>query len=84
MAHHDTVIVSAGAFGIFAWIVMHNLLLAAFPPAPPSYTVYSVINGLMSHTAGRRSFFSHPKRVGGPQAHPTEIPLCVSWPWRRS
>ena len=43
---------AALVFGIFAWIVMHNLLLAAFSPAPPSYTVYSVINGFMSHTLG--------------------------------
>ena len=37
-------------YGIFAWVVMHNVVLALFSPAPPSYTVYSVINGLMAHT----------------------------------
>jgi hypothetical protein len=37
-------------YGIFAWIVMHNVVLALFSPAPPTYTVYSVINGLMAHT----------------------------------
>jgi hypothetical protein len=37
-------------YGIFAWVVMHDVVLALFSPAPPSYTVYSVINGLMAHT----------------------------------
>jgi hypothetical protein len=37
-------------YGIFAWVVMHNVVLALFSPAPPTYTVYSVINGLMAHT----------------------------------
>jgi hypothetical protein len=37
-------------YGILAWVVMHNVVLALFSPAPPSYTVYSVINGLMAHT----------------------------------
>src|SRR5580692_13001206 len=37
-------------YGIFAWVVMHNVILALFSPAPPSYTVYSVLNGLMAHT----------------------------------
>ena len=37
-------------YGIFAWIIMHNVVLALFSPAPPSYTPYSVINGLMAHT----------------------------------
>lgn len=37
-------------FGIFAWIVMHNVVLALFSPAPPTYTVYSVLNGFVSHT----------------------------------
>jgi hypothetical protein len=37
-------------YGVFAWVVMHNVVLALFSPAPPSYTVYSVINGLMAHT----------------------------------
>jgi hypothetical protein len=37
-------------YGIFAWIIMHNVVLALFSPAPPTYTVYSVINGLMAHT----------------------------------
>jgi hypothetical protein len=37
-------------YGIFAWVVMHNVVLALLSPAPPSYTVYSVINGLMAHT----------------------------------
>jgi len=37
-------------YGIFAWVVMHNVILALFSPAPPTYTVYSVINGLMAHT----------------------------------
>jgi hypothetical protein len=37
-------------YGIFAWVFMHNVVLALFSPAPPSYTTYSVINGLMAHT----------------------------------
>lgn len=37
-------------YGIFAWVVMHNVVLALFSPAPPGYTTYSVINGLMAHT----------------------------------
>jgi len=37
-------------YGVFAWVVMHNVVLALFSPAPPSYTTYSVINGLMAHT----------------------------------
>jgi len=37
-------------FGVFAWIVMHVLVLAWFSPAPPVYTVYSVLNGFVSHT----------------------------------
>ena len=37
-------------YGLFAWVVMHNVLLALFSPAPPSYTTYSVLNGLVSHT----------------------------------
>ena len=51
-ARHIEATLAALAFGVFAWIVMHNVLLAAFSPAPPSYTVYSVINGFMSHTLG--------------------------------
>jgi hypothetical protein len=39
-------------YGIFAWVIMHNVVLALFSPAPPTYTVYSVINGLMAHTFG--------------------------------
>lgn len=38
-------------YGVFVWIVMHNVMLALFSPAPPQYTVYSVINGFMSHLA---------------------------------
>src|SRR3984885_3090470 len=41
---------AALCYGIFAWVVMHNVILALFSPAPPTYTVYSVINGLMAHT----------------------------------
>jgi len=37
-------------YGVFAWIIMHVLVLAWFSPAPPVYTVYSVLNGLVSHT----------------------------------
>jgi hypothetical protein len=37
-------------YGVFAWVIMHNVVLALFSPAPPTYTVYSVINGLMAHT----------------------------------
>ena len=37
-------------FGVFAWVFMHNVLLAAFAPNPPTYTTYSVLNGLVSHT----------------------------------
>ena len=37
-------------YGIFAWVFMHNVVLALFSPAPPAYTVYSVLNGLMAHT----------------------------------
>ncbi len=37
-------------YGVIAWVVMHNVVLALFSPAPPTYTVYSVINGLMAHT----------------------------------
>jgi hypothetical protein len=37
-------------YGIFAWVVMHNVVLYLFSPAPPQYTTYSVINGLMAHT----------------------------------
>lgn len=37
-------------YGVLAWVVMHNVVLALFSPAPPTYTVYSVINGLMAHT----------------------------------
>jgi hypothetical protein len=41
---------AALCYGIFAWVVMHNVVLALFSPAPPTYTVYSVLNGLMAHT----------------------------------
>lgn len=37
-------------FGIFAWVVMHNVVLAAFSPQPPTYTTYVVLNGFVSHT----------------------------------
>lgn len=37
-------------FGIFAWIIMHTVVLELFSPAPPTYTVYGVLNGLMAHT----------------------------------
>ena len=37
-------------YGAGAWVVMHNLVLAYFSPAPPVYTTYSVLNGLVSHT----------------------------------
>ncbi|HEY6455088.1 MAG TPA: hypothetical protein VIY90_07340 [Steroidobacteraceae bacterium] len=37
-------------YGIFAWVIMHNVVLALFSPAPPTYSVYSVLNGLMAHT----------------------------------
>jgi hypothetical protein len=37
-------------YGVFAWILMHNVLLAWFSPAPPTYTTYSVLNGFVSHT----------------------------------
>lgn len=37
-------------YGILAWIIMHNVLLALFSPAPPTYTTYSVLNGFVSHT----------------------------------
>ncbi len=37
-------------YGIFAWIIMHNVVLALFSPAPPTYTVYSVLNGFVAHT----------------------------------
>jgi hypothetical protein len=37
-------------YGIFAWIIMHNVLLALFAPSPPVYTTYSVLNGFVSHT----------------------------------
>jgi len=37
-------------FGVFAWIIMHNVVLAAFSPQPPQYTTYTVLNGLVSHT----------------------------------
>ena len=43
---------AALVFGIVAWIVMHNVLLATFSPNPPVYTVLSVINGFMSHALG--------------------------------
>lgn len=36
-------------FGVVAWIVMHNVVLALFSPAPPVYTPDVVINGMMSH-----------------------------------
>ena len=36
-------------FGAIAWVVMHNVVLALFSPAPPQYTPEVVINGLMSH-----------------------------------
>lgn len=39
-------------YGIFAWVIMHNVVLATLSPAPPEYTVYSVLNGFMSHTFG--------------------------------
>jgi uncharacterized membrane protein YagU involved in acid resistance len=39
-------------FGVFAWGLMHNVLLAMFSPNPPSYNVLGVINGFMSHTWG--------------------------------
>ena len=40
----------AGLFlGIVAWLVMHVIILAIFSPDPPVYTVYTVINGFMSH-----------------------------------
>ena len=41
---------AGGVFGVFAWIVMHDVLLAAFSPDPPAYATLSVINGLMSQT----------------------------------
>jgi hypothetical protein len=37
-------------YGVFAWVVMHNVVLAALSPVPPSYTTYVVLNGLVSHT----------------------------------
>ncbi len=37
-------------YGILAWVVMHNVVLALFSPAPPTYTVYGVLNGFVSHT----------------------------------
>ena len=37
-------------YGIFAWIIMHNVVLALFSPAPPTYTVYSVLNGFVAHS----------------------------------
>ena len=57
-------------YGVFAWVIMHNVVLALFSPAPPSYTVYSVLNGLMAHTFA----FSVPmalviKRLLRPAAH---------------
>jgi hypothetical protein len=41
---------AALVYGILAWIIMHNVLLALFSPAPPTYTTYSVLNGFVSHT----------------------------------
>lgn len=41
---------AALCFGILAWVVMHNIVLAIFSPNPSTYTVYSVLNGLVSHT----------------------------------
>ncbi len=41
---------AALCYGILAWIIMHNVLLALFSPAPPTYTTYSVLNGFVSHT----------------------------------
>lgn len=40
---------AALVFGAIAWVVMHVVVLAWLSPDPPVYTVYSVINGLMSH-----------------------------------
>ncbi len=43
----------AGLFyGVFAWVVMHNGLLNTFSPNPPPYTGFSILNGMISHTAG--------------------------------
>ena len=43
----------AGLFyGVFAWVAMHNGLLAIFSPNPPAYTGFSILNGMISHTAG--------------------------------
>jgi len=39
-------------FGVLAWIIMHNIVLAIFSPDPPAYTTYSVLNGFVSHTFG--------------------------------
>jgi hypothetical protein len=49
-ARHIEATLAALFYGIFAWIVMHCVVLALFSPAPPTYTVYSVINGFMGHT----------------------------------
>ena len=49
-ARHIEATLAALFYGIFAWIFMHNVVLALFSPAPPTYTVYSVINGFMAHT----------------------------------
>ncbi len=37
------------AFGAFAWLIMHLVVLALLSPDPPVYTPYAVINGFMSH-----------------------------------
>jgi hypothetical protein len=39
-------------YGVFAWVVMHNGLLNTFSPNPPPYTGFSILNGMVSHTAG--------------------------------
>lgn len=36
-------------FGAFAWVIMHNVVLAIFSPDPPIYTFNVVLLGMMSH-----------------------------------
>ena len=49
-ARHIEATLAALFYGVFAWVVMHSFVLAAFSPNPPEYTVYVVLNGFLSHT----------------------------------
>jgi len=48
-ARHIEATLAALVFGAFAWVIMHNVVLALFSPDPPVYTFNVVLLGMMSH-----------------------------------